>query len=549
MRFSKLLIVFSVLLPGALVAQTTTQVYNYSVPAPGVGVGYAPNGNLLSYTDNVNGNWTMTYDSLNRLRSATATTGQFQNLALDMTYDSFGNRLTQTSAGSPPIGTVSSWWAQYNDGSNRITGSTATGVGVAYDASGNVLNDGFNRSAYDAEGRVCAVYSLVFGSNVTQYLYDAEGRRVAKGHSASDPSQLVCSPGRADFVPAETYIIGQSGEQVSQLDRSGHWQHTNAYAADQLLATYDNQGTGLHFHVADPLGTRRVQISSAGNVDLQCVSLPFGDYLRCNGPGADATEHHFTGKERDQESQLDYFGARYYGSTMGRWMSPDNGIDQNKEDPQSWNLYSYVRNNPVNRVDPNGRLTIIVPGTGWSSNNWNTNMKLANEARQEFHDSDVRILNWSGSLTNGAGLDGANMLVDMVSNHTFAPGEQLNVIAHSRGGDVALAATASLTHPIDNLITLATPYRNDSPNLANIKNWINVTTSQDWVQLLNSNMSSNPRIYSGAHNAMLNANGYGHIASHSAIWQNHSLRSQWWQLWQNNSGDTWDPRTSTLTTH
>jgi hypothetical protein len=176
-------------------------------------------------------------------------------------------------------------------------------------------------------------------------------------------------------------------------------------------------------------------------------------------------------------------------------------------------------------------------------------MKLANEARQEFHDSDVRILNWSGSLTNGARLDGANMLSDMVSSHTFAPGEQLNVIAHSRGGDVAIDATASLTHPIDNLITLATPYYNDSPNMANIKNWINVTTSQDWVQLLNSNMSSNPRIYSGAHNITLNANGYGHIASHSAIWQNDSLRSQWWQFWQQNSGDTWDPSTNTLTAH
>lgn len=66
---------------------------------------------------------------------------------------------------------------------------------------------------------------------------------------------------------------------------------------------------------------------------------------------------HFTGKERDIESGNDYFGARYYASTMGRMMSPDSGIDQHPEDPQSWNLYSYVRNNPLNSVDPDGEFT------------------------------------------------------------------------------------------------------------------------------------------------------------------------------------------------
>ena len=61
-----------------------------------------------------------------------------------------------------------------------------------------------------------------------------------------------------------------------------------------------------------------------------------------------------TGKERDTESGNDYFGARYYASTMGRFMSPDSGIDQHPEDPQSWNLYAYGRNNPLVLVDPSG---------------------------------------------------------------------------------------------------------------------------------------------------------------------------------------------------
>jgi len=71
-------------------------------------------------------------------------------------------------------------------------------------------------------------------------------------------------------------------------------------------------------------------------------------------------DYKFTGKERDTETGLDYFGARYYGSSMGRWMSPDWA--QKPEavpystlgDPQSLNLYGYVDNNPLNKADEDG---------------------------------------------------------------------------------------------------------------------------------------------------------------------------------------------------
>jgi RHS repeat-associated protein len=52
------------------------------------------------------------------------------------------------------------------------------------------------------------------------------------------------------------------------------------------------------------------------------MSNPFGDGLSCTG-GPDATEQHFTGKDRDAESGLDYFYARYYTSDLGRFMTPD----------------------------------------------------------------------------------------------------------------------------------------------------------------------------------------------------------------------------------
>jgi RHS repeat-associated protein len=69
----------------------------------------------------------------------------------------------------------------------------------------------------------------------------------------------------------------------------------------------------------------------------------------------------FTGKERDSESGLDNFGARYDSSTLGRFMSPDPDNDGASEGvPQSWNAYSYALNNPLNVLDPDGRDTVYV---------------------------------------------------------------------------------------------------------------------------------------------------------------------------------------------
>ena len=75
------------------------------------------------------------------------------------------------------------------------------------------------------------------------------------------------------------------------------------------------------------------------------------------GYSYDAICHKFTGKERDAESNLDYFGARHYGSGFGRFLQPDEPFaDQDTGDPQSWNMYFYVRNNPLSSVDFDGRM-------------------------------------------------------------------------------------------------------------------------------------------------------------------------------------------------
>ena len=90
--------------------------------------------------------------------------------------------------------------------------------------------------------------------------------------------------------------------------------------------------------------------------------MPFGEEVTAGrngqwGAGGDAVDQKFTGKERDSESGLDYFGARYYGSALGRFTAPDpvGMMKQKMTDPQLWNMYSYVRNSPLEMVDNDGK--------------------------------------------------------------------------------------------------------------------------------------------------------------------------------------------------
>jgi RHS repeat-associated protein len=83
----------------------------------------------------------------------------------------------------------------------------------------------------------------------------------------------------------------------------------------------------------------------------------------------------YTGKERDAESGLDNFDARYFGSTMGRFMSPDYNDDPDPvpyadfTNPQSLNLYSYVQNNPLTNTDPDGHDCVVQSRTSVTTEN------------------------------------------------------------------------------------------------------------------------------------------------------------------------------------
>ena len=116
-------------------------------------------------------------------------------------------------------------------------------------------------------------------------------------------------------------------------------------------AAQSPQPTIGSYHL-DAIGSVRAVTDQSGALVRQHTYFPFGEeYL------ADPTVRapRFGGKERDAETGLDYFGARYYASRTGRFTTVDPGhVGGNIFDPQSWNAYAYARNNPLRFVDPTG---------------------------------------------------------------------------------------------------------------------------------------------------------------------------------------------------
>ena len=109
--------------------------------------------------------------------------------------------------------------------------------------------------------------------------------------------------------------------------------------------------TTTYYH-GDQIGSSRLLSNGHGYPVWQGTFLPFGEEYN---PQITDNHYKFTGKERDSESGLDYFGARYYGSNMGRFMTPDPLLSTLRPgNPQTFNRYTYTLNNPLRYTDPTG---------------------------------------------------------------------------------------------------------------------------------------------------------------------------------------------------
>src|ERR1041385_4000664 len=289
-------------------------------------------GGGLSYTQNFG------YDSLNRLTTANENSGA--SWSQTNGYDQYGNR-----------------WIDYGGGVHNLAFSTSnnriTTAGFNYDANGNLTNDTIHAYTFDAENQIKTVAA------VNAYTYDGEGQRVRK------------------FVGENTrFVYGLGGQLIAEFDGStGNLKKEYLYGGATLITIEPTavNSNGTQYTTSDNLGSARAITNASGSVVSRHDYMPFGEEL-CAGTGGrttgmgfcaggDTNRKKFTGYERDAETGLDFAQARYFSSTEGRFISADSLLGS-LTNPQTFNRYSYVLNNPLNSTDPTGHLPVSATGSG-----------------------------------------------------------------------------------------------------------------------------------------------------------------------------------------
>jgi len=314
------------------------------------------------------------YDRLNRLVQADATVGDYVALHAGepepangyrigderMTYDRIGNLLTLLRV---KPGTVPGTGLAYDDfiytyasGKNLLTtlnGLSGTpGRSYSYDANGNMKTDSFRGISATTYGRSSYAYNLTKGADTISYLYDAADMRMYKKTKA--PAQ----------TKEEMYITDAAGHTlvVADISRSSPAYEYFVFGTERIARITDAGGATpakiyadeATFFLYDHLGNTRVSYTVSNSAVPAVVYAgdyyPYGKVLRefDNGDGDRyLTTHH----ERDKETGLDYRGARYYDSDVGRFLSTDPWQDKYP----AWSTYNYVMGNPIIFTDPTGK--------------------------------------------------------------------------------------------------------------------------------------------------------------------------------------------------
>ncbi|QQS36968.1 MAG: RHS repeat protein [Ignavibacteriales bacterium] len=319
------------------------------------GLTYYPNGNIESqYLKNTgipnspDLMFNYYYDELNRLRTTKNYGSNFEMY----TYDPDGNFITKTRSGKPMIYTPF-------PGTDRLQKVDIGGVDkfYQYDNRGNVISDGLRQISsisYDRRNLPLSM-TTTNGANF-KYKYDDNGNRLLKHANGVKEFYLRDHTGKELAV----YNLYTNRIKMANLYGNGLLGKANAIW-DSVLTEVDpgnweyvySRTDERHYYIKDHLGNIRIVLDKVGEVVSAQDYYPFGEIIssRSHVTGASINDKYkFTEKERDTESNYDYFGARYYDSELGRWLQVDPLADKYP----GWSPYNYCLNAPLDLIDPDG---------------------------------------------------------------------------------------------------------------------------------------------------------------------------------------------------
>lgn len=369
-------------------------------------MGYDAAGNLTN--DTYSGQGQRTFDAENRMKQAWAN-GQWQTY----TYDGDGKRIKRSVNGAEtwqvyglggellaeyaantaptlpqkeygyrngqllvtataPVGTGTGLQAQYYDNVNFTNLKvTRTDASIDFDWGGGAPDGSLGVDTFTTRwtGKVEPQYSETY----TFYTQTDDGVRLwVNGQLLIDKwidqgstewsGQLTLTAGQRFDIRMDFYENG--GGAMAKLSWSSANQPKQIVPQSRLYLPGSTAQVSFNWLVADQLGTPRIIFDQTGSLASTSRHdyFPFGEEMFVAGrtpqlgyTGSDGTRQKFTLYERDGESGLDFAQGRYYNSTAGRFISADPVLSSSSVwDPQSWNKYAYVRNNPMSRVDPSG---------------------------------------------------------------------------------------------------------------------------------------------------------------------------------------------------